>query len=425
MVHQKAARTISPKTLLRILIPGFFCIAALGFSGIRFPDLNRVAAAGAQSGPAAPAAQTRPAARAASALENLQQRATSTVKTHVAPETQHFDFVRANDSGVLTTDNSGISPEKRALAFLREFGGVIGLSQTERQSIETGTKVAVSSLKVVQVSKDEIGGTHVRLNQLYEDVPVLGAQVVVLMNDQGIKSISGHFVPDIKLSVTPRLSASEAIQRAIASAPGLSAVKTVLSIYRTGLLEGYRGSSLLAYGVEVTDGGAVREQIWIDASKGTLLNRISLNHAGLSRKIYVQAYDPLTVVRNEGDPLTPGPTPGTAGADPINNLYVMAGQTYNFYKSAFNRDSYDGLDHIMESVLLVSTNPNIPCPNAWWNGTTTNYCPELDADDVVTHEWTHAYTQFTHGLIYSYQSGALNESWSDIFGESIDLLNGV
>ena len=425
MAHQKAVRTNSPKTLLRILIPGLFCIAALGFSGTRFLDFNRVAAAGAQSGPAAPAAQTRPAARAASALENLQQRATSTVKTHVAPETQHFDFVRANDSGVLTTDNPGISPEKRALAFLREFGGMIGLSETERQSIEAGKKEAVSSLKVVQVSKDEIGGTHVRLNQLYKDVPVFGAQVVVQMNDQGIKAISGHFVPDIKLSVTPRLTASEAIQKAISSAPGLNAVRTVLSIYRTGLLEGYRGASVLAYGVEVTDGGAVREQIWIDASKGTVLNRISLNHAGLSRKIYVQAYDPLTVVRNEGDPLTPGPTPGTAGADPINNLYVMAGQTYNFYKSAFNRDSYDGLDHIMESVLLVSTNPNIPCPNAWWNGTTTNYCPELDADDVVTHEWTHAYTQFTHGLIYSYQSGALNESWSDIFGESIDLLNGV
>lgn len=36
----------------------------------------------------------------------------------------------------------------------------------------------------------------------------------------------------------------------------------------------------------------------------------------------------------------------------------------------------------------------------------------------------HAYTQFTHNLIYSYQSGALNESYSDIYGESLDLLNG-
>ena len=45
------------------------------------------------------------------------------------------------------------------------------------------------------------------------------------------------------------------------------------------------------------------------------------------------------------------------------------------------------------------------------------------ADDVVVHEWTHAYTQETSGLIYSYQSGALNESYSDVFGETVDQIN--
>ena len=75
----------------------------------------------------------------------------------------------------------------------------------------------------------------------------------------------------------------------------------------------------------------------------------------------------------------------------------------------------------MRTVLLV----NDQCPNAYWNGTTTNYCPGFDEDDVVSHEWSHAYTEYTHGLIYSYQSGALNESYSDIFGETVDLLNGV
>jgi hypothetical protein len=44
-------------------------------------------------------------------------------------------------------------------------------------------------------------------------------------------------------------------------------------------------------------------------------------------------------------------------------------------------------------------------------------------DDVVAHEWTHAYTQATHGLVGGWQVGALNESFSDIFGEIVDLLN--
>ncbi len=43
---------------------------------------------------------------------------------------------------------------------------------------------------------------------------------------------------------------------------------------------------------------------------------------------------------------------------------------------------------------------------------------------MTGHEWSHAYTQYTHGLIYAWQPGALNESYSDIFGETIDRING-
>ena len=72
----------------------------------------------------------------------------------------------------------------------------------------------------------------------------------------------------------------------------------------------------------------------------------------------------------------------------------------------------------------VNNDPTIACPNANWNGATTNYCNGVTADDVVAHEWGHAYTEFTHDLIYQWQSGALNESYSDIWGETVDLING-
>jgi hypothetical protein len=73
----------------------------------------------------------------------------------------------------------------------------------------------------------------------------------------------------------------------------------------------------------------------------------------------------------------------------------------------------------------VNNDPTINCPNANWNGATTNYCNGVTSDDVVAHEWGHAYTQYTHDLIYQWQSGALNESYSDIWGETVDMLNGV
>ncbi len=122
------------------------------------------------------------------------------------------------------------------------------------------------------------------------------------------------------------------------------------------------------------------------------------------------------MAREEGGlPVPPAP----ANEGPINHLYDFTGQTYNFYASTFGRDSWDGVGAVMRTVYLVNEN----CPNAYWNGTTTNYCPAFDADDVVSHEWSHAYTERTHGLVYSYQSGALNEAYSDIFGETVDLLN--
>ncbi len=47
----------------------------------------------------------------------------------------------------------------------------------------------------------------------------------------------------------------------------------------------------------------------------------------------------------------------------------------------------------------------------------------MTSDDVTAHEWGHAYTQYTHNLIYAWQPGALNESYSDIWGETVDRIN--
>ena len=75
-------------------------------------------------------------------------------------------------------------------------------------------------------------------------------------------------------------------------------------------------------------------------------------------------------------------------------------------------------------MITINNDPAIECPNANWNGITTNYCDGVSSDDVVSHEWGHAYTEYTSGLIYQWQSGALNESYSDVWGETIDLING-
>jgi hypothetical protein len=66
------------------------------------------------------------------------------------------------------------------------------------------------------------------------------------------------------------------------------------------------------------------------------------------------------------------------------------------------------------------------CPTAFWFSPfqQTVFCDGLVVDDVVAHEFMHAITEWTADLIYQNEPGALNESYSDVFGELVDLFNG-
>ncbi len=73
-------------------------------------------------------------------------------------------------------------------------------------------------------------------------------------------------------------------------------------------------------------------------------------------------------------------------------MVTSTGEAYWMFQNTFGRDSYDGAGATMRTV---NNDPRINCPNANWNGVTTNYCDGVSSDDVVSHEWGHAYTEFT------------------------------
>ncbi len=341
--------------------------------------------------------------------------------------------LHAAGSQPLLSDNAIAEPLERARFFLSIYGAIAGVND------------AVNELSLRRVTRDRAGNTHVHLDQMHNGLPVFGARTVVHMNDAGITGTNGVFVPGLSgLSTTPALSIASLHQRALAAAgklhPNSSSLKIAsgrLMIYRDGLLLGVTGKSLLAYEamVQGAQTEAIRERIILDANSGALLNRINEIHTVLNREIYT----PDTTVPpllTEGSVLAPADIPltGDGPSDPASrlprlptdNLYIFAGGTYALYKNLFGREGYDDgalppEEQVQRSVYLINEN----CPNAYWNGTSTNYCPGFDADDVVSHEWSHAYTEYTHGLIYQYQSGALNEAYSDIFGETYDLVNGI
>lgn len=356
----------------------------------------------------------------------LQRASKTSIVTQVSRQTGSYTFVKAPGNAVLIADKTSDDPVKRATTFLASHGEVVGINAAERAGF-AGRAGQGSNLQLLRTETDSAGEKHVKLDQFYRGLSVFGARLIVHMNGKGITGVNGDFVPQISVSTTPRLNTDVAGQRALGvvgkgnANSGLTIDKTELAIYPLGLLEGHAVQPLLAYSVEIS-GAETHEQVWLDANDGRVLNRISLRPDALFRIVYTPQFDPanpdMFAVRSEGDPPI-SPVPGQNS--PPDNLYDFTGFAYNLYASAFGRDSFDGAGGIMRTVLLV----NQQCPNAYWNGTCTNYCPDFDHDDVVCHEWSHAYTQYTHGLVYSYQSGALNESYSDIFGETIDLIDGV
>jgi len=97
--------------------------------------------------------------------------------------------------------------------------------------------------------------------------------------------------------------------------------------------------------------------------------------------------------------------------------------TYDYYKNKHSRNSIDNNGFRLRSYLHYSTN----FANAFWNGQYMTYgdgsstMQPFVALDIIGHEITHGLTSFTADLVYSSESGALNEGFSDIFGNMIEL----
>jgi hypothetical protein len=124
---------------------------------------------------------------------------------------------------------------------------------------------------------------------------------------------------------------------------------------------------------------------------------------------------PGRLVRGEGKPPT--------ADDPVNRAYDGLGATWQLYWSAFQRNSLDakGLE------LVASVHYEEQYDNAFWDGQQmvfgdgdgTYFNDFTSSVDVIGHELAHGVTQYTAGLTYVTQSGALNESVSDCFGSMV------
>lgn len=132
------------------------------------------------------------------------------------------------------------------------------------------------------------------------------------------------------------------------------------------------------------------------------------------------------LVRREGD--------APVADEQVNAAHDNAKVVFDFYRDVLGRNSIDGKGATINSVVHArfptpdgSLSPN----NAAWyrgkmiygDGDGRLFAPLTGALDAVAHELTHGVTEKSASLVYAGQSGALNESWSDVMGELAEQWN--
>ena len=369
------------------------------------------------------AGTTVPTASDASLRGELQQATGGRARIATSAATGEVTFIGGSGSQPLDPpDRRG--PSTIARDFVDHYGPLFGVADPS------------TDLARLDITDTSAGDTAVRFQQTYRGIPVLAGEIAVQVDSDGrVLSTAGEALPGIDIDVTaqvPATSASELARNLAAkyddvAADILTTSTPELWIYDPSLIgaDGPPGPRLV-WRVDVrTDLGDVDRLVLIDAHSGTVALQFNQRNDALNRQVCTNDNirgAPQTCsapVRVEGAP----PFVGAAAAD-VNSAYDLSGVTYAFYLG-LGRDSVDGQGLALKSTVRFCPpigGGGCPFANAFWNGSQMVYGQGFaSADDVVGHELTHGVTDRTSRLFYFAESGAINESMSDVMGELVDL----
>ncbi|HYF63254.1 MAG TPA: M4 family metallopeptidase, partial [Herpetosiphonaceae bacterium] len=318
--------------------------------------------------------------------------------------------------------------EVAARGYLASYGSLFGIQDQ------------ASELVAAKTNSLDDGRTSVRFTQRYAGLPVIAGDVVVNLNrNKELLSMNGEVLPKGTIDTTPAITAAAAQANARAvvadsyktAAAGLTVSSPTLSVFNPVLVGG-PGAKItsLVWKLEVTGASAstaIREYVLVDAKDGVILLRF--NQIAHAKERHVcddenEVDDDFNennnctqsdYVRDEGEAAT--------GVEDIDDAYDYSGATYDFFNTFFGRDSIDDNGMVLRSLVrYCPLGDSCPYGNAFWNGQQMTYGEGFaTAEDVVAHELSHGVTEYSSNLLYYYQSGALNESFSDVFGELMDL----
>lgn len=337
--------------------------------------------------------------------------------------------------------------------------------------------------KVKNIETDAKGITHYRYQQTMNGIAIENADMVMHVANGKISSQNGKWIKDFPANLQSRASLTEAnaldkamqsigaqaykwqipaeedfIKREQKSAAATFFPKATL-VYYSGERDVVPSALRLAYKFDIyAQQPLSRQLVFVDAANGKILGKRELIHETNATGTAQTGYSGTQTITTDYTGATyrlretgrgngintynlqTGTTYGLAVdfTDADNNwnninaakdeyatdAHWATEKTYDYFFQKFNRNSIDNAGMALNSYLHYS----VGYFNAFWDGSrmtygdgdATNGNRPLTSLDVCGHEITHGVTERTSNLIYSYESGAMNEGFSDIFGTAIE-----
>ena len=276
-------------------------------------------------------------------------------------------------------------------------------------------------------------GDTVAFYQTYKGLRVYAAEIVVsLEGDTVFATVGSLLTSDVErqaLDTAPAITDADAVDLASATLDMLGADvigSPELVVFDPSFVSEKPGIVHLAW--QFTLNGQETMQVLVDAHSGELLFVLpySLDSIDLDMQ---DAEDEANASDDNcfwgSDDVDVGDEDDfnwdySDDADATEGYFDQIFTVYDFYEDNFGRHSYDGDDSQLELFIHATVD------NASWS----SYCELIQVKsgwidyEVLVHEMTHGVIQETSGLNYSYQSGALNESYADVMAVIADQMDG-
>jgi Zn-dependent metalloprotease len=360
-----------------------------------------------------------------------------------------------------------------AIVFLAStFSPQVGAqNQTSQlQSIETGSEIQSEDYLKSQYhklgldrSKDNFirtgalagarSWTHERYTQEHAGVKVYGSSIILHRKEGKVEGVSGYYLPNIDL-VKPSLDKELAKHKAKIFVEAKNLYSNSMESVQTEVCiidKTYpKHSGQYGYATRVVVHGkepSERHEVIVDEKGHVVFEMPLVMHQSVPGKGLTKYYGEVDITCDSIDPTTFILQDFTRGQGVVTLDHNQQGWINNstywdltgtmdevaldlhygmeqFYDMMLERFDWSGIDG--QGGQLVSVLEDDYFINAFWNGEFAtfgrgdcNHGP-LTTLEVVAHELMHGITDYTSDLIYSDESGAINESMSDIFGKALE-----